>query len=295
MTPEGLATAVSSFREATKAAGFLARQDTERIRAQRAHRDSMVWGMDDDYFDESSDAHIRPSGIGILPINGALFTKGFWCYRGYDDIARAGRSMLASRGVDTIVMPIDSPGGACAGLREVCAEIRSWREHVKVYTVADFSVSSAATAILAQGTMAFTSPGAAVGHIGTWSDWYDITGNMREQGVRHGYISQGALKTFFAEDDTETGTEEQDIKRMQVMGPLVLNYYRLLLADVAAGRGSRMTVEMAQATEAGIYPGDQPASDGLTAITSGLCDGLATFEDLIYSLENIQSTQQEVA
>lgn len=246
--------------------------------AHKAQHSSGVWGMMDECFDPSTDPHIRPiTDVGVLPVRGLLLSRAFWWFTGYDILEAAGDAMVAA-GVKAIVMPIGSPGGACHGLNIMCSAIRRWRESVPVYTVADHDVASAATAILAQGTSAFGHDGTTIGHIGTWSDWWDVTGNMREAKVRHGYISAGRLKTFFAGDDTEISQEAQDALRLEVQGPIIENFYSLLLDDVAAGRGDRYTREQAKASEAQIYP-------GMAAKAEGLIDGKATAKQLIQTLE----------
>ena len=260
---------------------FLQTNDMERVKARADHlAKSALFSGDEYFFDPTFDAHVRPSGVGVLPVRGALMTRAWWCWTGYDLLAAAGAEMLETYGdaLKAIVMPIDSPGGACAGLSELASKIRGWRTQVPVFAVIDHDACSAAACLAAQASTVFVGRGTTYGHVGTWSDWWDMTEYLRAQGIRHGYMSRGDLKTFFAGDDTETPVAERDAKRDTVMQPIVQGYYDLLLDDVAAGRGARMTREAAQATEAMIYFG--PA-----AIAAGLADVVGTFEDVIEALE----------
>lgn len=258
---------------------FLAQADMKRVDARAEHyAKTALFTGEEWYFDPTMDAHVRPSGVGVLPIRGALMTRAWWCWQGYDLLGLAGEEMLETRGLRAIVMPVESPGGACAGLSELSAKIRAWRSVVPVFSVIDHDACSAAACLAAQGTTVFVGKGTTYGHVGTWSDWWDMTEYLRAQGIRHGYISRGALKTFFAGDDTETAAAEQDAERAAVMDPIVQGYYDLLLDDVAAGRGARMTREAAAATEAMVY-------FGTAAITAGLADAVGTLEDVIEALE----------
>lgn len=261
---------------------FLATADMKRVDARAEHyAKSALFSGDEWYFDPTMDAHVRPSGVGVLPIRGALMTRAWWCWTGYDVLGLAGQEMLETRGLRAIVMPVDSPGGACAGLSGLAAKIRAWRSVVRVYGVIDLDACSAAACLAAQATSVFVGRDTTYGHVGTWSDWWDMTEYLRAQGIRHGYMSRGENKTFFAGDDTEIAPAEQDAKRELVMAPIVQGYYDLLLDDVAAGRGARMPREAARATEAMIY-------FGAGAIAAGLADAVGTFEDVIEALEDAE-------
>lgn len=302
ITPDGLRSTVEVMASASANARALLAETGDRLRARDIHRAAgrrflngdrsaaphAIWAWDDIGFESAYDAHIRPSGVGVLPVRGALFTRAAWCWEGYDTLTASGRSMIAL-GVTRIVMPIGSPGGACQGLTEFCAEIRAWIEAgIEVYAVADQEACSAAYAIMAQALAAYVGFSALIGHIGTWSDWLDISQWLLRDGIRHGYISEGDLKTFFASDDTETPQDEQARRREAQMRPILEHFYGLFLDDVAAGRGDRLSREAAQRTEARIYP-------GLTSIEAGLADGQATLETLLQALEDDDLSALEVA
>ncbi len=260
---------------------MLRAEDMERVAARAVHaKSSQLWEIDDDWFDPTVDAHVRPSGVGVLPIDGALMTKGWWCWKGYDQITAAGREMLERYGdaLKAIVLRVNSPGGACAGAHELAAEIRGWRSQVPVFAVVDHDVCSAAAWLALQADYVYLSPSGTLGHLGIWTDWFDMTGWLKKEGYRHGFISEGEYKTFFSGDDTEIDPAEQDRKRLEVMRPIVQGYYRLMMDDVAAGRGARLTRDAAVATGAMIYMGQ-------AAIDAGLADRLASFEDVIEALE----------
>lgn len=286
-------------RDAKRAAG-------RRLMAgDRSAAPFAIWSEEDEEFERDDDPHIvgqeteprERSGIGILPIRGVLMSKADLCWEGYDSLTASGWA-LVDMGVADIVMPIGSPGGACQGLAEFCAAIRAWRdEGVGVYAVADFEVCSAAYAIAAQADSFYVNDSSIVGHAGTWSDWWDLTGMLAQKGVRHGYIEAPAngVKTFFADDNTEIGQAEQDAKRDKVMRPVVDHFFARFMADIEAGRGDRLDAKQAAALMAMVYPGNSPSGDGKTAIEAGIADGIATLDSLMAALIEGKAPAQEVA
>ena len=272
-------------------------REKHRIAAQRVRAGSKdvwafaVWSQDDPQFDTATDPHLIPMGFnkvaGVLPIRDVLLTHAGMCWEGYDSYIGYGRALIAGGATD-IVLVLGTPGGACQGLPEFCAEIRGWRAAgINVHAVLDNEANSAGYCVAAQADNIFINPSALYGHCGTFSEWYDITGMLLKQGIRHGYheMPEGGDKTWFAGDATEVSQEERDRKRERQMMPIVKHFFGLFMQDIEAGRGNRLTAEMAKATKATIYPGNSPSADGRTGIEAGLADGVATYEQFMTALK----------
>lgn len=315
MCPTELQAVLSVMQSAQVNARAIIAEQGPRIRAREAHRAAGLAVLDgdvsgtahtiwnkvhggrivagyDDLFEPGFDAHIRPHEngarvIGVLPIRGALMTKASMCWDGYDSIQASGRSLVAM-GADDLILRIGSPGGACQGATELCADIRRWRKDgVTVHAVVDFDAESAGYWIAAQADFIYISDSSIYGHGGVFTDWLDVTDLLRKDGIRHGYIEEpaGGVKTFFAGDNTEIGADEQNRKRDMVVRPIVKHFFGLYMADIEAGRGDRIDAKAAAGLMAMVYPGTSPSGDGKTGIEAGLADEVATFEDLIKTLE----------
>ena len=231
------------------------------------------------------DAHIRSSGIGVIPYSGVMMTHADLCWEGYDSRAAAGRAMIAL-GVDTIVMHMDTPGGQCQGGIEHCQELRAWQDAgVTLIAVIEHHACSMGYWLASQADSIVASPSSIYGHMGAFTEWSDITGALGKEGIRHGYISEGAGKTDTVGDDTERPAGDQDRSRERVMRPITRHFYEAFLADVGLGRGSKLTAEDARSIGAMLYPGDSPAGDRQTGMEAGLIDGIETMETVLARLE----------
>lgn len=250
-----------------------AEMDPKRVAARSSHlKVSSLWSDEDEYFDPFSDAHVRPSGIGVIPIRGPQFDRAWMCFQGYDQHRSAIAEMSEYVGLRGVIMPICSPGGMCIGRAALTADIRALREIVPVYTVADSEAGSAAEDIACQGSLSFAHPDGTRGHIGTWVKHDDLSALYAKEGIAPRYYYRGAEKIFFADDVPRTPITDEVYERG------VQFYYDLFIASVAAGRPD-MTPEAIKATEARIYYGAE-------AVDVGLADGVIAFEDLLYELEN---------
>lgn len=289
----GLRGAVSSGM-AGEFRSLVATIDRKRLEARTEHARTKgrLYLESDEYFDRARDPHIRASGVAVFPVNGPLFDRGDWCYQGYDQIVDTclelegeyylrrdqkpveGVTILAP--LKAVVMPINSPGGMCAGLFEACAAIRRLRELVDVYTVAAWYVGSAAEVIACQGTESFCSRDSERGHLGTWTAHEDISAFLAGKGITVTYFELpdpegGGVKTFFASE--KPLTEEAKA----VYGDGVRHYFDALLESVTLGR-PKLTAKDVIGLKAQIFR-------GAAAIEAGLADGEATTDALIATLE----------
>lgn len=253
----------------------------QRLSAIESHNSSL-WCDSDEHFDPYYDAHVRDTGIGILPVRGIIWTRSFWGMCGYDTFVAAGWAMAADPRCRVIVIPIDSPGGMATGFHSACAAIRKWREIKPVITIADYMSCSAAEAIASQGSISLAGADSEKGHIGNWVAHDDISKMFAEWGINRKYYYRGANKVFFQSENPRT--EEAD----HVFNAGADYVYDLFCGIVEAGRsfdGRVFSKQDAVDTQAMLYYGAQAIDVGI-ADAADTEDGLITFDDLIVSLES---------
>lgn len=296
ITPAGLESldvmARSGIVESLQA--YAAAHDPNAIAARSAHmRASMLVDYEDDdcwWFDPYCDAHVRPSGIGILPIRGPLFDRGWACYQGYDQIIAACQEFEAQYHArlelrDTpdliaVVIPIESPGGLCVGLLDCCDAVRRLRELVPVYTVADREACSAAEAIAAQGTLSYCTRDSLRGSLGARMTHIDYSGHLAKEGENVQHFVSGRYKTAGA------GDVPRSPETVELFTDFTGKWAELFRGMMFDGRG--MTPQAFDATEARIY-------HGADAVDVGLCDAVLTLNELLEGLETDGSVPDEVA
>lgn len=85
----------------------------------------LFWGEDDEEDDapESTPYEIL-GGVAVLDIEGPLAQRGWFCIEGYDTVADHLTQALADPRVTSVLLRLNSPGGAAAGAFEWCGRMR---------------------------------------------------------------------------------------------------------------------------------------------------------------------------
>lgn len=259
---------------------YAATVDAARIKARHAHADSMIWQEEEDYFDPLTDAHIRPSGVGVFPVRGPLFDRGWMCYLGYDQIVETCREFEAhyyarkelqdTPDLIAVVMPFDSPGGVCVGWKSAVDAIKRLSSIVPVYSVADREACSAAEGLAAQATKSFCTEDSFRGSCGARMTHEDFSRALSEDGIDVRHFTSGRYKTVGA------GDVPRSPETVEVFTDFTARWAQIFREIMAQGRG--MTPQQFDAMEARIYFGPD-------AVDVGLCDGVMDYETLIDRLE----------
>ena len=259
---------------------YAAQIEPGRAIAMRAHADSMIWSIEDDWFDPTNDPHIRGSGVGVFPIRGPLFDRAWACYQGYDRIIETCREFeahyyLRKELQDTpdlvaVVMPFDSPGGVCVGWRSAVNAVKRLASIVPVFSVADREACSAAEGLAAQATKSYCTEDSFRGSCGARMSHSDFSRALAEEGVDVKHFSSGRYKSVGA------GDVPRSQETVEVFTDFTERWAQSFREIMAQGRG--MTPKEFDAMEARIYFGKD-------AVDIGLCDGVIEFETLIDILE----------
>ena len=231
--------------------------------------------------DENGRARQRPfnvtdGGVAVITITGSLVNRGAWVgansgLTSYEGIQYQLKQADGAAEVRAIVLDIHSPGGEAIGAFETAAMVREIATRKPVVAVVNGMAASGGYAIASGASEVVTTSSGVSGSIGVISLHIDASGQLAQDGLKPTLIIAGSHKA----DGNPFGPLPDDVRAS--FQARVDGIYADFLATVAAGRGDRLTVEMARATEARIYIGQQ-------AVDAGLADRIGTFESVVADL-----------
>lgn len=208
------------------------------------------------------------TGLATVEVVGPLDARAAWYWDGY-----AGESGVEARvtaalrddRVRAVLLRVDSPGGACAGLFECCDAIRAAKGSKPVVAFADGAGAySAGYTLAATADEVFVSRTSGVGSVGVIATVYSYAGQLAKDGITPVVVSSGKLK---ADLHPALPIEEAAVKRLRGR---VMALAELLAGDV--GRARRMGADDVLALQAGCFYGPE-------AVSSGLADRVGTVSD----------------
>lgn len=228
-----------------------------------------------------SAASSRAGSVAIVPIYGALMSRGGWFSTGMDSVRSQVRDYAANADVSAIVLDIDSPGGSVAGTMETAAEIKVAAAQKPVIAVANTLAASAAYWIGAQASEFVIAPSADVGSIGAMILHQDVSGALEQFGVKLTMIrsAQSPLKNeahpFAPLSEDATAFLQQ---RVDEAGSDFIK-------AVAAGR---------RVTQAKVKEdfGQGRVFGAREALARGMADRIATLDDVIGGLQQKRATSR---
>ena len=221
-------------------------------------------------------------GIAIIPVLDTLVNRGAWLdsrsgLTSYEGIAAQLRAAGSNPEVRSVLLDISSPGGEAAGMAVLADLIRSVRQTKPVTAFINDMAASAAYGIASAASEIVISPTSMVGSIGVVMLHADRSGELAAQGVKPTLIFAGSHKV-----DGNPFEPLSDAVRADLQASVDV-HYRQFLDIVAAGRGSKLTADMARGTEARTFIGQE-------AITLGLADRIASFDEVLVSMVQTNST-----
>ncbi len=220
-------------------------------------------------------------GTAIVPVLDTLVNRGAWLdsrsgLTSYEGVAAQLRAAGSDPEVRSVLLDISSPGGEAAGMAGLADMIRSVRQTKPVTAFVNDMAASAAYGIASAATEIVVSPTSIVGSIGVVMLHADRSGELAAQGVKPTLIFAGNHKV-----DGNPFEPLSDAVRADLQAS-VDAHYRQFLDTVAAGRGRKLTADMARATEARTFIGAE-------AVRLGLADRIASFDEVLASL--LQTTR----
>lgn len=186
------------------------------------------------------------------------------------------RQVANDPSVGSIVIDIDSPGGAVDLVPETAAMIReARREDRPITAVANTLAASAAYWLASAADELVVTPSGAVGSIGVYTAHEDISEALAKQGVTVTLIHEGPRKV---EANPFEPLSPEAMARLQAD---VHYYYDMFTSDVAKARGVPVSVVRADPEKAEQHFGGGRVLQAKPAVAAGMADRVATLDDVV--------------
>ncbi len=206
-----------------------------------------------------TDIFSKKEGVGIVELKGLIISS--------DQTLKHLTEFRHNPNVKSIVLRIESPGGAVGAAQEIYQEVMR-TNHVKPVIASMGSMGASGgyyAALGAESIMA--NPGTMTGSIGVIIKFPNLEGLFEKIGYKSEVIKSGPLK------DVGAGDRPMREEERKLMQDLIDNVYGQFVRDIAAARG--MEKDTVQGLADGrVYTGEQ-------ALEVGLIDNLGNFTDAI--------------
>jgi signal peptide peptidase SppA len=222
------------------------------------------------------------NGVAIIYVDGVIGKRmnAFSRISGGVSSQLIGRDLqdaLANPEVNSILLYVDSPGGAVDGTQELAREIFQARGKKPLIAYTDGLMASAAYWIASAvdpGRVFISSNTTQVGSIGVVARHIDVSKMEERWGIKTTEITAGRYKRIASEYSPLTESGRKSIQ------DLVDYVYSAFVNDVAAFR--RLSPEPVKDGRAEAIPwADGKIFLGAQAVAAGLVDGVATMAELI--------------
>jgi signal peptide peptidase SppA len=230
----------------------------------------------------------KVGNVAVIPVYGVIAPRmnQFSEMSGgttYESLSRRLQAAVADKGVRTILLDVDSPGGSVAGNTEFAREVMAARRIKPVVAQAQFTMASAAYQLAAAATEIVAAPSAQVGSIGTYSIHNDLSAALEQFGIKRTYISAGEGKV----DGNETGPLSASALERRLAA--VNQAYDMFVNTVVQGRGAGMTADRVRNEwKAHVYS----AAD---AKANGMIDRVATLDETLARLTDGENADGRAA
>lgn len=221
------------------------------------------------------------AGVGIISVVGSLVNRG--AYIGaksnlvsYEGIKHQLKLAAADDRVRSVILDLQTPGGEAVGAFEAAEQVRLLAATKPVIAVVNGMACSAGYALASAATEIVTTETGVNGSIGVVLLHADFSRALANDGITPTLIFAGAHKV----DGNPFEPLPPDVR--DSLKAEVDAFYSQFLNAVEKGRGKRLTAEMARATEARTFIGEQ-------AVAAGLADRLGTFESVLEDLSRAPS------
>lgn len=218
------------------------------------------------------------NGVAIITVTGSLVNRGAWVgassgLTSYEGVQHQLKRAAAHVDVKEILLDLHSPGGEAVGAFETAAMVREINAGKRVTALVNGMAASAAYAIASGAGEIVTTETGVSGSIGVVLLHADYSRRLANEGITPTLIFAGAHKVDGNPFQPLTDSVQGDLQAE------VDAFYTAFLNTVAAGRGARLTVEKARATEARTMIGS-------AAVDAGLADRVGSFESVLRSLSS---------
>lgn len=241
---------------------------------------SDFWSDDDSWL-----AQFRPynvsNGILTVPVRGVLKNRFPFQFRGYatgyEYISEAMKRGMADPNVTGIVLHVDSPGGAVAGLFDLADKLHAMRGQKPIKAIAADTAASAAYCIAScADSIAVTRTG-EVGSIGVIGVHREMSKRLEAEGITVTFIRS---KPFKGEGGSLEPLRKETLGRMQAEVDALHDEFVAIVA-----RNRSMEVASVNETNALTFMGEK-------GVEAGLADEVAAYDDAFLAFSASQSPYQ---
>ena len=206
-----------------------------------------------------TDIFAKKEGVGIIELKGLIVSS--------EQILKHLTEFRNNPNVKSIVLRIDSPGGAVGAAQEIYTEVKRTNE-VKpvVASMGSMGASGGYYAALGADNI-IANPGTMTGSIGVIVKFPNLEGLFEKIGYRSEVIKSGPLK------DVGASNRPMNEAERKLMQDLIDNVYNQFVRDIAAAR-SMPEETIFELADGRVYTGEQ-------ALEAGLIDSLGNFTDAI--------------
>lgn len=206
-------------------------------------------------------------GVAVVGVDGPLESRAGWFWDGYGGefgIVERFKAALADEATSSVVLRINSPGGATAGMLEAVDEMRAAAQAAGKPVVAFADGQGAYSAGYALATVAeriYVGRAGGVGSVGVIATAASFEKALEKEGVSVAVIASGAQKTDFhpALPITEAAKSRLRARVNELAG--------MFADEVARARG--LSRDAVLAHQAAVFHGQ-------AAVDAGLADGVST-------------------
>lgn len=212
--------------------------------------------------------------VAVIPITGPIFPRAnlFTWLSGATSaeiVAQDLRTALDDKSVDAIILDIDSPGGAVAGVNELSGLIYEARHQKPVIAYASYQMASAAYWIGSAARSIVTERTGVLGSIGVVSRIEDTSGAEEKRGVRTFTVVSNVSPNKVL--DPKVDAHRAQIQRM------VDDMAQVFVETVARNRGVPVENVIRDYGQGGTFLGD-------AAVAAGMAERIGSLEPLIAEL-----------
>ncbi|UCV26792.1 S49 family peptidase [Ferribacterium limneticum] len=220
----------------------------------------------------------KQDSVGIVSIKGSLVNRDsewnkYFGITSYNAIREAMIAAANDPEVSSIVLDIDSGGGAVNGVSDTATLIRMINDKVKpVVAFTDGTMASAAYWLGCSAGQVFAGRTALVGSIGVIATHMEYSKQLKESGVGVTVVRSGKYKALL--NSVEPASKEA-IAGLQSLLDVTYNVFAGHVADMRNKTMQVVEDTMAQGRE---FVGE-------AAVGASLVDGITTFDKLLSGLE----------
>lgn len=213
----------------------------------------------------------KQDGVGIVNISGSLVngTAGFMSMfgvTGYGDIREALVAAVKDPEVQSILLSIDSGGGAVAGVHETAQLIQRVDKVKPVVSYAGGIEASAALWLGSSSRYSYTSETALVGSLGVMTIHADRSEQLKKDGINVTIVRAGDEKALANPYEPLSKKAKENLQERADA------IYDVFLGHVAASRNLSLTAADTKFGQGKEFVGKQ-------AVDAGLVDAVGTLED----------------